>query len=223
MNWNCAQLEERLSEYLDGQLAPEERAAADAHARGCARCGEWLDARRATLWLRRVERLESPPGLETRILALTVAPQPRITFWESVQSAWRLAATPRFALSLSTGVLALLLVLNLAGVSLRDIRAADLSPGNLYRSANRQAYQTYAWGVRYVNDLRVVYEIRSRLEEMQPEAAEPAPAPARPAPAPATPDQKKKDEGNKKDPSSRGVRQLWLLASQLPGGWRGLR
>ena len=217
MNWNCTQLDERLSEYLDGQLTREEQAAAEAHARGCPRCAEWLDARRAALWLRHVEHLESPPGLETRILALTVAAPPRLTLWESVQSAWRLAATPRFALSMSTGVLALLLALNLFGVSLRDIRAADLSPSNMYRAANRKAYQTYAWGVRYVNDLRVVYEIRSRLEEMQPEATEPAPAPAKTAPAP---DDKKKNEGNKKDPSSRGVRQLWLLASQLPGSWR---
>lgn len=221
MNWNCAQLEERLSEYLDSQLAREELAAAEAHARSCPRCVEWLDARHATLWLHQVEHLESPPGLETRILALTVAPPARVTFWESLQSAWRLALTPRFALGMSTGVLALLLALNLAGVSLRDIRAADLSPGNLYRSANRKAFQTYAWGVRYVNDLRVVYEIRSRLEEMQPEAAEPPPAPRKSAPA--NPDPKKKDEGNKKDPSSRGARQLWMLASQTPGAWRGLR
>ena len=221
MNWTCAQLDERLSEYLDGQLTREEQAAAEAHARGCARCTEWLDARSAALWLRQVEHLESPPGLETRILALTVAAQPRITFWESLQSAWRLVATPRFALSLSTGMLSLLLVLNLFGVSLRDVRAADLSPGSMYRAANRKAFQTYAWGVRYVNDLRVVYEIRSRLEEMQPEAAEPPP----PAPAKkpsTTPDDKKK-EGSKKDPSSRGMRQVWLLASQMPESWRGLR
>lgn len=221
MNWNCAQLDERLSEYLDGQLTREELAAAEAHARGCARCAEWLDARRAALWLRQVEHLESPPGLETRILALTVAPQPRVTFWESLQSAWRLVATPRFALGLSTGMLSLLLVMNVFGISLRDVRAADLSPGNMYRAANRKAFQTYAWGVRYVNDLRVVYEIRSRLEEMQPEAAEPPPTPAKTAPA--APEPKKKDEGNKKDPSSRGVRQLWLLAAQMPGNWRGLR
>ena len=221
MNWNCAQLDERLTDYLDGQLTREELAAAEAHARGCPRCGEWLEARRAALWLHQVEHLESPPGLETRILALTVAPPPRVSFWESLQANWRLVATPRFAMGMTAGMLSVLLVMNLFGVSLRDVRAADLSPGNMYRALNRKAFQTYAWGVRYVNDLRVVYEIRSRLEEMQPEATEPPPA-ASPEKQPAG-QEPKKDEGNKKDPSSRGVRQLWLLASQMPGVWRGLR
>jgi len=229
MTWTCSELEGRLTEYLDSRLAPAELTAADAHARGCARCAEWFDARRAALWLQKVEKLETPPGLETRILALTVAPRPQPSFWAVPAVNWRQALTMRFALGLSSGMLSLLLVLNFFGVSLSEVRLADLHPVNLYRASNRQAYQSYAWGVRFVNDLRVVYEIRSRLEEMQepvePPAAAPQGAPQSQPPAGPTPQQKKQTEQNQRrqNPSSQGVRQYWLMAAQLPGGWGAKR
>ncbi len=51
-------------------------------------------------------------------------------------------------------------------------------PARLYRNADRQAHLVYARGARYVNDLRVVYEIQSRL---RPEGEIPA-APEKAAP-----------------------------------------
>jgi len=225
MTWDCTQLEERLTEYLDSRLAPAELTAADAHARGCARCAEWFDARRAALWLQKVEKLETPPGLETRILALTTAPRPKPSFWVVPAVNWRQALTLRFGLGLSSAALSLLLVLNFFGVSLSEVRLADLHPRNLYGAANRQAYQSYAWGVRFVNDLRVVYEIRSRLEEMQEPVDPPEAAPQGPPPAGQTPQQKKQTDQNlqRQNPASQGVRTYWLMAAQLPGGWGAKR
>jgi hypothetical protein len=253
MTWDCTELEGRLSEYLDSRLAPAELSAADAHARGCARCAEWFDARRAALWLQKVEKLETPPGLETRILALTVAPRPKPSFWAVPAVNWRQALTMRFALGASSAMLSLVLVLSFFGVSLSEVRLADLHPMNLYRAGNRQAHQSYAWGVRFANDLRVVYEIRSRLEEMQEPvdapAAEPEGSPQGQPPAGQTPQQQKLQEQNQRrqNPSSQGVRQPrtqpllsgsprgsdpdstwgrgqhWLMAAQLPGGWGAKR
>jgi len=221
MTWDCTQLEARLTEYLDSRLAPAELTAADAHARGCTRCAEWFDARRAALWLQKVEKLETPPGLETRILALTTAPRPKPSFWAVPAVNWRQALTLRFALGTSSAMLSLLLVLNFFGVSLSQVRLADLHPANLYRAADRQAYQSYAWGVRFVNDLRVVYEIRSRLEEMQEPVETPEPAPQGQPPAGQTPPQQQKqtDQNQRREnPSTQGVRQYWLMAAHL-GGW----
>lgn len=205
MNWDCAQLEERLSDYLEGRLRAAELAGADAHVRACPRCAEWLEARQAILWLRQLEPLESPPGLETRILALTGAPPPEESFWSVLDLGWRSLWQPRVALGLSAAVLSLTLVLNAFDVSLRDLRGEDLKPGNLYRTLDRRAHLTYARGTRFVNDLRLVYEIRSRLGEPEPEAEPPASAP------PASPDSSA-PKGQEKREAPGGGQSYWLLA-----------
>ncbi|MFQ5778439.1 MAG: anti-sigma factor family protein [Terriglobia bacterium] len=173
MNWDCAQLDERLSDYLEGRLRGEERTALEAHAHACHRCAEWVDARLATAWLRKLEPVETPPGLETRILAQTLAPPPQESFWAVLEAGWRALAQPRFSFSLAAALLSVGLVLNALDVSVTDVRAADLNPVNIYRTVNRNAHLAYAHGVRFLNDLRVVYEIRSRLEELAPETEEP--------------------------------------------------
>lgn len=178
MNWNCAQIEERLSDYLEGRLTNEELAALEAHAQACHRCAEWVDARLATAWLRKLEPMEVPPGLETRILAQTMAPPPREIFWGVLDAGWRALAQPRFSFSLAAALFSVGLVLNTLDVSVTNIQPADLNPANIYRSVNRNAHLAYARGARFVNDLWVVYEIRSRLEELAPETEEPPAAPA---------------------------------------------
>lgn len=54
------------------------------------------------------------------------------------------------------------------------VRAADLSPAELYGALDRGARETYAYAARLVSDLRLFYEINSRLEELRAEAAAPA-------------------------------------------------
>jgi hypothetical protein len=61
MSWNCAQLDARLDDFLEGRLSAQEAADAQGHVDACARCAEWAEARQATLWLRQVEPLETPP------------------------------------------------------------------------------------------------------------------------------------------------------------------
>jgi hypothetical protein len=72
-----------------------------------------------------------------------------------------------------------LIVLYTSGMSPAKLKKADLSPTNVLRTANRQVHLTYARSAKFVNDLRVVYEIQTRL---QPDA-EPSPS-ITPAPAP---------------------------------------
>ena len=207
MNWDCAQLDQRLGDFLEGRLRGEERTALEAHAHACQRCAEWVDARLATSWLRTLKPLETPPGLETRILAQTLAPPPQESFWAVLEAGWRALAQPRFSFSLAAALLSVALVLNALDVSITDIRAADLNPANIYRSVNRNAHLAYAGGVRFVNDLWVVYEIRSRLEELAPEIEEP---PASPRPDNPPPPDDKSDR--KQQNLSNGTRNYSLLA-----------
>lgn len=211
MTWNCAQLDARLDDYLEGRLSTQEAAAAQEHVDACPRCAEWADGRVAALSLREVEPLEAPPGLETRILAQTLAPAPEESFWSVLELGWRALLQPRMAMGLAAALISFGLVLNAVNVTPGDISVADLSPVNIYRSLNRQAQLTYANGVRFVNDLRLVYEIRSRLEEMQGEPEEaPASAPGESAPP-------SNDEDNREQNFSDGAQAQWLLAYQTIG------
>ena len=61
------------------------------------------------------------------------------------------------------------------GVSPSDLKKIDYRPASLVRAGNRQVHLSYARCVKFVNDLRVVYEIQSRF---QPEnAGEPSKTP----------------------------------------------
>lgn len=190
MKWDCAQIEARLNDYLEGRLATEEQRAAQTHVETCSRCAEWLDARRARLWLQQVEPLEAPLGLETRILAQTTGLAARPSFWEMLTAGWRAFQQPRVALALAAALFSISLVLQAFDVDVRGISAADLHPANIYRKLDRTVYVAYGRGVKFFNDLRLVYEIRSRLDALKPLVKEPE---KEQAPAPPTPSNENKN------------------------------
>jgi hypothetical protein len=148
--------------------------------------------------------LEVPPGLETRILALTSAPPREETTWALLDRGWRVLWQPRFALGLAAAVFSVTMLLNALHISPGEIEARDLTPPNLYRQINRQAHRLYARGTRFVNDLRLVYEIRSRLENADTPAQEPTPA----APTPPRTGPEERRQGG----SAEREQNLWLVA-----------
>jgi len=60
-----------------------------------------------------------------------------------------------------------LILLGASGFSFSKPKLADLQPSNLYHSANRKYHLAKANTRKYVADLRVVYEIQSRLRQDQ--------------------------------------------------------
>jgi hypothetical protein len=180
MDWNCTFTEERLSDYLDGKLSPAENAAFSAHTAGCANCAQTVALVSGLVnRMHRIELLEEPPHLVARILDATLGPRAQKEGWKRwfdwVPMLWQ----PRFAMGLATVAALLVVVSYTAGLTPAKLKKADLSPTNVFRSANRQAHLTYARGAKFVNDLRVVYEIQSKLQP------EPEPLPvSNPAPAP---------------------------------------
>ncbi|HUJ32148.1 MAG TPA: zf-HC2 domain-containing protein [Candidatus Acidoferrum sp.] len=177
MDWNCTYTEERLSDYLEGALTAEESAAFSAHARVCANCGP-LVARVSSLvnQMHRLEPMEQPEHLVSKILDATLGPQPSKEGWRRWFTWAPAMLQPRFAMGIATVAACCVIVVQAGGITPGKLRRANLNPADMFRSANRQAHLTYARGVKFVNDLRVVYEIQSRLE--------PAPAPATIPPSP---------------------------------------
>lgn len=85
---------------------------------------------------------------------------------------------PRFAMTAAMAFFSIALTLNLTGVSLRDIRASSFTPANLRHTF----WTTNARVFRYYDNLRVVYELESRVREVQKDTDEPAAPPPRPVP-----------------------------------------
>jgi Putative zinc-finger len=163
MRWTCEEIEDRLSDYLDGLLEDADRQAFQAHAEGCARCAALLrEVEGAVAELRALPPAEPSPWLFRRILDATLGPRPaRQRSWK----AWlRPLVHPRFAFGLASLLVTFAVVLHALGPS---PSLASFSPVRVYRVADRRSHLGYARLVKFVNDLRLVYEIQSRL---QPEA-----------------------------------------------------
>lgn len=67
---SCAELVRLLTDYMEGALAPAERARLDTHLAGCEGCATYLDQMRATVRLTgRLGDEPMPPGVRDELLA----------------------------------------------------------------------------------------------------------------------------------------------------------
>jgi hypothetical protein len=88
-------------------------------------------------------------------------PRPASIF--NLQAIGRTLMQPRLAMTAAMAFFSIALTLNLTGVHLNELRASDVKPSNLKRSF----YQADASLVRYYENLRVVYELESRLSDLK--------------------------------------------------------
>ena len=177
MNWNCTLTEERLSDFLEGTLSPEDAAAFSGHEAGCERCASTVaQVGGLVTRMQRTALVEEPPLLVGKILAATLGPrkQERVSqgLFGWVSAIWQ----PRFAMGVATVAASFIIVFHAAG---SKPGKSAMNPLNLLQAANRQAHLTYARGARFVNDLRVVYEIQSSLASQPQPISEPVPLPTR--------------------------------------------
>jgi anti-sigma factor RsiW len=165
MSWTHEQIEERLSDYLDGLLTPEERHEFDMHANSCESCSQMVASISQLVGgMHSMEQIETPPRLVYSILNQTLGPREAKKGWKSF--GWLSSfASPRFAYSAISVAATLLILLTASGFSWRKPKLADLSPASVYRNANSKAHLAYAHTTKFVSDLRVVYEIQSRLNK----------------------------------------------------------
>jgi hypothetical protein len=193
---SCEAWEAMLTDALDGTLDARDAAAFDAHAKSCgAGCGEMLEeAKRGSEWLRFLrETPEAPEGLLEKILigttGLTDAQQPLAAGgavaiprqpWGSVSIALlqRHMAESRILMTLAMAFFSIALTLNLTGVRLNQLKLSDLSPSALATSVSYHYFTTYGRLNRYYSNLRIVYELESRVNEMRRDNSTPQVRPA---------------------------------------------
>ena len=200
---DCATAELWLAEAAEDKLSPAATEQLREHIEVCPACRQQLaDARRGREWLSilKQEQLEPPADLVFKILAKTVGTTPLILPAPGHQAtdqtandieaspalsspAWqqssivvlrRTLLEPRLALVAAMAFFSVTLTLNLMGVRLTNIHAADLAPQNLRRTVTRQYAEANARVARYYENLRIVYEVESRVQQLR-RAAESAP------------------------------------------------
>src|SRR6185437_10920917 len=178
--WGCAEFETALSDYRDGTLRLELAAAARQHLSDCRACADLLaGVAEAVSLVRALPSQEPSPRLLAAIRAATARREsPRTRLLAAWGRVWSGVSSPRFALAVAMSVFTVSLLLNAAQVNLRQVSIASLSPDHIGSSLQRQVERTWARGVSYYHDLRVVYEIEAAVRQMRQDTT---PPPAQPA------------------------------------------
>ena len=225
MNWTCEQVEARLSDYLDGLLEPAESHELNLHVNLCESCSLLFATVSRTLGgLYSLEVVEPPPQLVYAILNQTLGPR---TARKGVLGVFDLLGsllTARFAYGVISVAATLIVLLTASGFSFRKPKLAELTPARIYQNANSAAHLAYARSTKFVSDLRVVYEIQSRLSKdsdlpTDQEGTLPQPAPGK---NPGSTDNSKPGAPKQQNRANGLRREIEVLAALLPAMNRNL-
>jgi hypothetical protein len=187
----CVEVEALLAEAIDGTLHGSSLAAFEAHRDSCAACRTMVEEASSGMhWLKGLDEIEPPRNLVHNILAQTIGqmPEPRPVLAPKGES-WleRLkgklspifapVVTPRFAMSFGMAFFSITMLLSIAGFHVADLRHVDMSA----KGISKAYYSTQARVVRYYENIRLVYEIETRVRDLrrvatpQNQQGEPAP------------------------------------------------
>lgn len=182
---SCTEFEALLTDALDGTLTPEAASRFEQHRAGCQLCEPLFAETKAGLsWLRSLEEAEPPLNLVRNILAQTSErAEARVTSEVAVKAGWRervnraLGAAlgpvwttvrqPRFGMSFGMALFSVTLLLNIAGIRITELAKADLRPSAVVKNTQATYYETSNRVIKYVEDLRVVYELESRVRDLK--------------------------------------------------------
>jgi anti-sigma factor RsiW len=169
------EVENLVSDYLEGRLEAARQKQLQAHLGECSQCHEMVaDVRRAMELCRAAEELEPAPWLVAKIMLATVGER-KPSLRERIAAYLRPVLQPRFAYSVAMAVFSFSIIINAAGINLRHLTLEDLNPKTWVRRADRSGHLLYARAEKFCYDLRVVYEIESRLRQLRPQSP-PAPS-----------------------------------------------
>jgi hypothetical protein len=220
MTWTCEQIEARLSDYIEGLLEGPERAEFEAHAASCAECAPLLASVRELVGgLHAMEEVEVPPQLVHMILDKTLGPRETVSFWQTLRNFLRGMGSPKFAYGVASVFATCFVLVYASGFSFRKPKLADLHPATVYQGVDRGFHMGRAKVVKYVSDLRVVYEIQSRLREEQnnlqvtPQESLPK---SNPEKEPGQTDDQKPAQPRQQNRANELARQMEMVAAECP-------
>lgn len=187
----CGRWETMLVDALDGLLTGEDEAFFSSHKTGCAACAALLEqAQCGQQWLAFLEVAPEPPaGLVEKILRETVSGKAHVREMAYVGHAgvqggvampWqrsapgrgflaslRRLAEPRLMMTGAMAFFSIALTLSLTGVQILGVRAADSHSTSMRAMLEKRIMTASTPVIRYYDHLRFVYEVESRMREMQ--------------------------------------------------------
>jgi hypothetical protein len=166
-----------LADALDTALQGSALASFEAHQQSCPACAAmYREAAAGMHWLKGLEDIEPPKNLVHNILAQTIGAVPEPStgpvpvgegWWSKfkarVSPVFAPVMTPRFAMSFGMAFFSITMLANVAGFRMSDLKHVDLSAHGLQKTY----YSTEARVVRYYENIRLVYEIESRVRDLR--------------------------------------------------------
>jgi hypothetical protein len=216
---DCLDVEQFLSDFLENRLKEETLQSVRIHLDSCASCGALLKDMKFGLTLcRSFPELDPPTRLVDEILDRTSGHYQSLSWKEYLLELFRpLYSSPKFATGTCLAAISFLMVMNAFGVHFTKVGWADLSPKVLFGNIHRTAYLAYDNGVRRINDLKILYQIQVKIDELRTREAETTDKP------------QEKPEGTKKPKETSSTeylvagRELAIPASrERPGHRKGI-
>lgn len=175
----CAEFDLVMADAIDGLLTGEQLAKFESHKASCPACAAmFADTAAGASWLQDLGEIEPPRNLVHNIVAATsgvavAAAEAKAEeashrpLWERLKNAVRPVLspvfTPRFAMSAAMAFFSVSTVLTVGDIKVSDFRKMDLTPKGIARTY----YATEAKAVKYYENIRLVYEIESRVRELR--------------------------------------------------------
>ena len=73
---------------------------------------------------------------------------------------------PRFAMGMAMTILSFSMLARLGGINVRQLKMSDLDPAKVWETVDDRVQRTWSRAVKFYENLRLVYEVRSRLNEL---------------------------------------------------------
>jgi len=166
----CAEFEILLADYLDGALAPGERAAFTAHMESCPACRALAeDAKSAVGFMGRAADVEMPAVVMTNILHATNSGWELTLHGKGIRGwinrTFAPVLQPRFVLGAALTVMSATMLTQCAGLPKRTLTAQDLDPVRIVGALENRAERVWDRAVKSYESMRLVYEVKSQLNE----------------------------------------------------------
>ena len=176
---HCLQIDELLCDFVDGTLSAEQKAAFETHTAKCAACQELVaEVAGAVSFMERAAMVEAPKELVTRILYHTPKQSPLLEAMAKRDWLKRWIAPliqPRFAMGMAMTILSFSMLGKFVA-PVRQIKPSDLDPVKVWRSVDDSAHRTWDRFVKYYDNLRLVYEVQTAIDDIKGEPEEQAAA-----------------------------------------------